>query len=156
MVSDYYEYKEPLSTFKWKINDSIKMIAGYKCQKATTQFAGRKYIAWFTIEIPINDGPYKFNGLPGLIIAIADSKKHYTYTLIASSIIKLREINIFKKNNIQVEKCKLLALKKEMNNNIVRSMNTAGIKIALTPEMKESMNKSARKRNNPIELQCAK
>lgn len=33
-------------------------------QKATCDFAGRKWIAWFTTEIPIQDGPYKFYGLP--------------------------------------------------------------------------------------------
>jgi len=57
-------------------------------QKATTSFAGRQYIAWFTPEIPVPDGPYKFNGLPGLIIEIADLKDHYHFKLTGFEILK--------------------------------------------------------------------
>lgn len=50
-------------------------------QKATCNFAGRTWTAWFTTEIPIQDGPYKFHGLPGLIVKIEDQTKSHSYEL---------------------------------------------------------------------------
>lgn len=43
---------------------------------------GRQWIAWFTSEIPLSEGPYKFGGLPGLILEVADSEGDYRYTCI--------------------------------------------------------------------------
>ena len=51
------------------------MIKTYTCKKATTHFRGRDYIAWFTTDIPIVAGPWKFNGLPGLVIDIEDTRR---------------------------------------------------------------------------------
>ena len=42
---------------------------------------GRKWTAWFTTEIPIQDGPYKFRGLPGLIVKIEDETKSHCFAL---------------------------------------------------------------------------
>ena len=46
------------------------------------QFRGRTYKAWYTMEIEIEEGPWKFHGLPGLIVEIADIWDHYHFTLI--------------------------------------------------------------------------
>jgi len=70
--------KRPL---KWKILPEKKMIGEYQCQKATLDFGGREWTAWFTEEIPFSDGPYKFKGLPGLIVQIRDSKEYHVFQL---------------------------------------------------------------------------
>lgn len=67
----YYIYEDE-SNIKWQLLDEYKNISGYKCQKAATKFRGRNYEAWFTSEIPLSFGPWKFNGLPGLILEIYD------------------------------------------------------------------------------------
>lgn len=67
---------------KWKILSDQKMIGKYQSQKAELQYGGRKWVAWFTIELPFSDGPYIFNGLPGLIISIEDLKQDYVFNLI--------------------------------------------------------------------------
>ena len=67
--------------FNWKTENDKQKIGSYNTQKATTEFAGRKWIAWFTTDIPLQDGPYKFHGLPGLIVKIEDDAKNYSWEL---------------------------------------------------------------------------
>jgi GLPGLI family protein len=74
-------YNEQLPKQDWKITNEAKEIAGYKCQKATCTFRGRDYVAWFTNEIPVKEGPWKFNGLPGLIVKVYDTQEHYDFKL---------------------------------------------------------------------------
>lgn len=57
---------------KWKILPETQKIGEFETQKAELDFAGRHWTAWFTTDIPIQDGPYKFHGLPGLIVKIGD------------------------------------------------------------------------------------
>ena len=63
----------------WNLTDSSTNILGYECFLAETDFRGRKWLAWFTPEIPISDGPWKLCGLPGLILKAQDSQGHYIY-----------------------------------------------------------------------------
>ena len=78
-----YEYEEPFDSFNWQITSETDTIHDYVCQKAICDFGGRTWEAWFTMEIPISDGPYKFCGLPGLIINIADTQDHYSYKFLS-------------------------------------------------------------------------
>lgn len=72
------------SKINWKITPETNTIEGFSVQKATTNFGGRNWIAWYTNEIPIQDGPYKFNSLPGLILMIADDKDEHIFKLVGS------------------------------------------------------------------------
>lgn len=65
----------------WKIEKETDKILGFSAQKATLDFGGRKWVAWFTNEIQYSDGPYKFHGLPGLIVKIEDTKGNYSWVL---------------------------------------------------------------------------
>ena len=78
-----YEYEEPFDNLIWQITSETDTIHDYVCQKAICDFGGRTWEAWFTMEIPISDGPYKFCGLPGLIIDIADTQDHYSYKFLS-------------------------------------------------------------------------
>lgn len=75
MTKEYVNTAEKTPVINWVITDETKKIKEYNCHKATTHFRGRNYIVWFTTEIPIVDGPWKFKGLPGLIVDLADDKK---------------------------------------------------------------------------------
>lgn len=66
-------YTEPFDEIQWQLADSVKNILGYECTKATTSYHGRRWTAWFTPEIPLLDGPWKFRGLPGLILEVSAS-----------------------------------------------------------------------------------
>ena len=81
----------------WKLSDRFQKIGEWNSQKATCNFAGRKWIAWFSTEIPIPDGPYKFSGLPGLIVKIEDVTRSHIFEL--SSILKLKNLELNLKLN---------------------------------------------------------
>ncbi|WP_238592835.1 GLPGLI family protein [Chryseobacterium kwangjuense] len=69
---------------EWKILPDKEKIGEYNTQKATTNYGGRSWIAWFSTDIPFQDGPYKFYGLPGLIIKIEDTTGSHIMTLIGN------------------------------------------------------------------------
>ncbi len=81
-----YIFQEKNPELNWTIKSDKKTIAGYTCQKAIGSFSGRTYEAWFTTDIPIGEGPYKFSGLPGLIIAIEDTQHYFSFKL--TSLVK--------------------------------------------------------------------
>ncbi|MCQ9637483.1 GLPGLI family protein [Chryseobacterium sp. WG23] len=112
---NFYKIEEAV-TLDWKITDHTKRINELKVQQAETNFGGRKWIAWFTPEIPLSYGPYKFNGLPGLIIEIYDTRKNYFFQLIKSEKIadnyqshtlKTRKTNAIKTNYKKLDHLKL-------------------------------------------------
>lgn len=65
----------------WKILPQKEKIGEFNTQKASLNFAGRIWTAWFVSDIPIQDGPYKFHGLPGLIVKIEDKTKSHSFVL---------------------------------------------------------------------------
>ena len=75
-------FEENLGKLNWQLEEGTDTIATYVCQKANLKFRGRSYIAWFTPDVPVNDGPWKFSGLPGLILKIEDTDQLFSFTLI--------------------------------------------------------------------------
>lgn len=75
----YYQEDRPI---KWEIANTVESQNGYSAQKAVTNFGGRTWTAWFTKDIPVSDGPYKFSGLPGLIVKLEDDKGDYKFDLV--------------------------------------------------------------------------
>lgn len=78
---------------EWKISTEKSEVLGYKVQKATTKFMGREWAAWFASEIPFQDGPDTFQGLPGLIVKVEDSKNHHSFVLIGTKKVSNSEEN---------------------------------------------------------------
>ena len=72
----------------WKLSTETKKVGTYNLQKATTTFGGRNWVAWFNTEINLNEGPYKFRGLPGLIFEIADDQSSFNFNLVKSYQLK--------------------------------------------------------------------
>ena len=87
MLNSVFGYNEE-PKFNWKISNDKQKIGEYEAQKATTEFGGRKWRAWFTESIPFPDGPYKFSGLPGLIVKIEDAEKNFSWVLTANKPLK--------------------------------------------------------------------
>ncbi|WP_299119208.1 GLPGLI family protein [uncultured Tenacibaculum sp.] len=74
-IKKYFIIGEKTPIIKWKLSNETKTIKDYECYKAFCEFRGRKYTAWYTLEIPTFFGPFKFHGLPGLILEIFDDTK---------------------------------------------------------------------------------
>ena len=80
-IPNYY-YSEKMPDFNWKIQNDTLRVCGFLCQKASCTFRGKNYIAWFARGIPVSDGPWKFCGLPGLILKIYDEHNDYIFECI--------------------------------------------------------------------------
>lgn len=74
-----YQYSEPTPKMNWTISQDTATVCEYKCQKATCHWRGRDFVAWFATEIPVGRGPWKFGGLPGLILKVYDAEQLYTF-----------------------------------------------------------------------------
>ena len=86
--------KEDLAPQTWSIEGDTCRILDYLCQKAITEFRGRTYEAYFTMDIPINEGPWKLYGLPGLILEANTTDGLFRFCAMGIEKIKDKQINI--------------------------------------------------------------
>lgn len=136
--------------FHWKLTNDTSTILGYQAQKATCDFGGRSWVAWFSSEIPFNDGPYKFNGLPGLIMKVYDTRYHYVFEIV--SIEKPEKelmIEFVEKEYLEISKLGFFKAEDGFRNDIISRAKEAG----LSNEIQQSVARRMEERNNPIELQ---
>ena len=84
---------------KWELLNETKFILNEKCFSARTNFRGRNYIAYYTTSSAYSDGPWKFGGLPGLILDIKSDDNFIQFSAI--KIIKnyTGKIEFIKINN---------------------------------------------------------
>ena len=86
MVKEEFEYTEPVPQMTWQfLNIPPRTVCGYQCMAAGTTFRGRQYTVWFAPEIPISAGPWKFSGLPGLILAVEESSGIFSWEAVGIS-----------------------------------------------------------------------
>ena len=76
-----YQYSQPLPQIDWKLQEGDSIILGVNCSKATCEFGGRKWTAWYSADYPIFYGPYLFDGLPGLIFLLEEDKGNFKFTM---------------------------------------------------------------------------
>ena len=74
-----YLIEGALPAIDWTIGDDTATFGGLHCQKATGHFKGRDYIVWFAPDLPVHSGPWKLNGLPGVIVDARDSKNEVVF-----------------------------------------------------------------------------
>lgn len=79
VVTQDFKYKDNTEDMKWEILDSTATVSGYNAVMARCSFRGRDYVAWFTPDIPASAGPWKFSGLPGLILSVTDTEGYFKF-----------------------------------------------------------------------------
>lgn len=171
---DIYSYEEdrPLN---WKIESETRKIGEYKVQKAETDFGGRKWTAWFTTDLPYQDGPYKFGGLPGLIVKVEDDKGEYSFDLMKNyKIAEFPTLNQFG-NTLKVKRADYVKQQQKFKADPMSFMSqgaggiSAPMRVGggrgpgggggnqnpadMRKRMEERVKEEAKKNSNPIELQ---
>ena len=81
MTGPILQYESGSTPMQWSLTGEAEQVGDYRCQKAVTTFGGREWTAWFCPDIPVDGGPYKFRGLPGLILKVEDTGKHFSWTM---------------------------------------------------------------------------
>lgn len=145
----------------WEILPEKSKIANFEVQKAKVTYGGRNWTAWFTVEIPIQDGPCIFHGLPGLIVKISDDLNDYNFSL---TEIKNGNVKIYYRNKgseLTWEQFQIFAINYYSDPFArIRSMGVPvkkddGAGHAVSVNMKQEtdrLKKIIRENNNPIEL----
>ena len=77
-----YEVTEETEMPAWNIVEGHDSVCGYLCQKANGKFRGKTWNVLYTEDIPTAAGPWKLQGLPGLIAYAADDEGIHTFKLI--------------------------------------------------------------------------
>lgn len=80
--------------FQWRITKNTKEENDLKLKEAIGTLNGKEIKAWFSTDLPLNEGPFIFNGLPGLITEIIIPNRNVSF--------KLRSIS---KNEDKWNKC---------------------------------------------------
>lgn len=170
--ADYYTYKTA-DLLRWQILPETKAVGPYTAQKATADFHGRSWTAWFAKDIPFNEGPYKFNGLPGLIVELSDDDGNFNFKL--QRIEKPAKVNprivetVFGNKPLEISEEKFRQMKLAYYNDPYarfRAMKPGSWALMLDDEREidtvEGLNAATRitqaelrKNNNPIELDKA-
>ena len=81
LISDSYFVYPSNDSIQWQIHPETKTYNQWQLQKATANFRGRNWEVWFSTDIPFFEGPYKFTGLPGLVVEAKDSQNNFSYQL---------------------------------------------------------------------------
>lgn len=163
----------------WKISPDKEKIGEWEVQKATTKMYGRTWTAWFANSFPFQDGPYKFSGLPGLIVKIADQNQTHIFEL--KAVKNLSDAEEWKSNSEKTGYLKPILIKQDIFKKIYQRyradpvagirqmMNQSGVKVEMTDkngkvldikkaliDQEKSMKEGFKKDNNLLELDLIK
>jgi GLPGLI family protein len=160
----------------WNITQETRKHEGLNLQKAEANFGGRKWTAWFSKDFSFNEGPYKFHGLPGLIILLSDSKDNYLFSFVQSyhlpntydtsnflevrygnSPILVKE-NIFRKKKVEYFNNPVHEIKTKLESGESKSVDFNGVRYTNSDQLRPiiiQQQNYMKKNNNPIELNKA-
>lgn len=153
LLTGTFKYEENLDILDWEIHDDTLTIEGYLCQKAVCHYGGRAWEAWFTDELPFSDGPYKFHGLPGLILKAADMKNHYSFDFISIEVpnegtnIEWYNIGYYGSEYITTDRKAFFRAEDNMRESIMNNFDER-----TSVEAQKRAYGVMKSRNNPIEL----
>lgn len=92
-MSRTFLIKDNLPSHDWFISSDSLIVGGYHCRKAILKNDDKHILAWYTSEVPSNEGPRDFYGLPGLIMKVETGVK----------TIEARSISILKNDIPKIE-----------------------------------------------------
>ncbi len=133
-IGDRFKFKDEIGPLKWEIRNEKDTLLSYSCQLATLRFRGRNYKAWFTTDIPVSDGPWKFSGLPGLILKVEDDKGLFAFKLIGlEQPANVLPIHVDDSKSIKCTRADFEKLKKKQDSGMQINVNAGNVIIAEIP-----------------------
>jgi len=108
-------YDEPYPDQQWTLQMDTMTVSGYHCQKATCHYHGRNFVAWFTTDVPVRFGPWKFGGLPGLIVKVYDMDHLYTFQCVRVEKVCVPMLSNPYKNHRPISRAKVLKFERKVN-----------------------------------------
>lgn len=151
---DHLLYTESLPAIDWELTDEERTILGYACRRAIGTFRGRSYEAWYAPEIAVSCGPWKFGGLPGLILAVKDDAG--VLDLEATGVEqRVEPIRMTDRNYMKTNRKKYIDLKqKVMTDPVGYLTGNSNVRMAIKNEDGTPVNPGDLVRGyNPIELE---
>ncbi|WP_029904357.1 GLPGLI family protein [Prevotella sp. 10(H)] len=140
-----YKCTESVPAQKWNITTDTLTVLNYLCQKATTSFRGRNYEVWFSPDIPVNDGPWKLYGLPGLILKANDTENLFSFEIIGlENLASPVEINLPMADYIKASVKDLEKLKRKRSGGTAINVNGGNVVI---------VNKKNENQYQPLEIE---
>lgn len=136
-----YLYEEALEKHNWVLTKETAVIENYNCIKATCSFRGREWIAWYTPDIPMIEGPWKLGGLPGLILKAEDAKNEFCFvckgiTLLVPKKAILLPVEANKNKYIKTEGRTFMQIKRKSIEDLKNTLASQGMTIvSVTNEM---------------------
>lgn len=153
-----YNVGESVSLVKWDILPDVEEYEGMKVQKAIGELSGRTWTVWFTQDIPLIDGPYKFKNLPGFVVKAEDSTGDYKFELlksekaVSSYWLPKNYSDAIKVNQTQWNKIR----NSIANKNLTQMLEERGTKINISqiqdPKVLEELSRKVGKEDKPIEF----
>lgn len=144
IATDWFLVEELIPVQEWTMTDETKEILGYECKSATCTFRGRDYIAYYTEEVPVADGPWKFGGLPGFIMEVRDAHNHYSFTCVGINSKADRAMTIPEVSYNKTSRVKFYQTKHRYDTNPIGYLEAvSGIKVNITSngEAREDLSK---------------
>lgn len=133
IATDWFLVEELTPSQEWTLTEDSLEILGYMCKSAQCSFRGRKYIAYYTDEIPVADGPWKFAGLPGFIMQVKDVKGEYSFVCVGINPHPNHKITIPDVAYNKTSRIKFYQTKYKYDTNPTGYMETvSGIKVTVT------------------------
>lgn len=152
--SSFFKTEESLNSIKWDIAAELSDYEGMKTQKATTDFGGRSWTVWFTQDIPLIEGPYKFKNLPGFVVKAASADGDYLFEFTksekAQTVLKYHtyeKADVIEKS--ELKKARKLAANKSMSQ--IFAEQGLQINFESVKDIPQELNKKVGDRANYIE-----
>jgi len=111
----------------WEVYADTLNILGFTCQKATTNFMGTIYTAYFTTSLPYSGGPKNFRGLPGLILKVESETGKIGYTAIEIQYPAIENKPTFNWKAKKITKQQMQEIIQEINKENGRRLKRLGL-----------------------------
>ena len=129
-VSQTFRFEDNLPCIEWQIQEESKSILGYTCQKAIGQLYNREWTVWFTMDIPVSEGPWLLAGLPGLILEANDADNIFHFTAIELGRDNTLSVEPTSKKYIKCSRKELLEYRKKFDEDPIGTVQaSSGLKI---------------------------